>query len=458
MTGAQIPNPLDRLFFTLDDARALCGMSGTDIHGVCEFHGRLDLDGLIRALRCLHRRFPLTSARLERALLTGNPRWRLDAEAPDLDAFIRVHDCAGASAREVQAEHLAHGLGLRHDWRRRIPLQFDVLRGAEPGDVLLIRLPHALMDARGVVFLLEELAALYRQGAQPATTAAAGDERLDDWGALGPSLSPWGALRAVLRQRGAPSAQPRGTPIRLCPPGFGGGPSRLAHLVLRLSPAQTVAVHDAAARTCGFGRLGEFLRAAAICALHEAAAALACPGEVYTAFHLIELRRARRRGARLRNLFVAAPLTIPRERAGDCRAAADCIHEQLSAFLRGGGRLRQMALLRLLATIPAGLSARVTAQTLRTGRSWLPLGLESPPSLALGLLSAPGRPLRDFCGAELVNFYGLQPPSPAGFIANLNLTEDRMNVSLAYDARQIAAQTIEFLGRRFVRQLTQSDL
>jgi len=425
----QEPNPVDLLFFARDQVRKRLGLPRTIIQLHLEMRGQLDVDGLRRALSALYRVYPAAGSRLQPSPVTGRPRWRLDVDMPDFNRVVRVHRLAQPSADELhrQTEML---LASPIDTVQLPPVQFHVFRGPGPGDLVVVRWPHAFMDARGGATLLEELERLYREAPDPDVLSSAGDELREDFAGLIAGIASMDRPRLlldVLRGMSRVKQPERRLPRPRVRREF--GPMR--YLVRRFSPRQTRQVMATALRVCGLARFSDFLRASAIRALSRAT-----PGPPhfgYSTLNLVDSRKRRQRGPVCRNLFSALPICVPTELAAHRRAVADLIQQQNATMLASREPARRLAAAHMLAQLPTAVLAAVMHRGLMPGDS---------PSLPMGFMGPFARPMPTFCGAELVNIYGLRPPHlGSGFAVDVNSAQDRLNIACVYCESSLATKT-----------------
>jgi hypothetical protein len=450
----QQPNPLDAMFFAIDEAWRRCGQPGAEIHWYFELRGRLDVAGLRRAVRALHRLYPTTQARLARTALTGRSAWRLDVEPPDLERVVEVRQLTPPTEAELhrQIELL---LATRLDLKRLPPLHFVVFRGLPAGDFLIMRWPHALMDAHSGATVVEKLARLYDEDPDPETLASVGDERRTDFGALR-ARTPFSRCLATLLGRRDEAARPRGWhDIRLCPASLSGTDARMRFYDRGLSPERWAQIRTIAMQICGFARVGDFVRACAIRALHEVAGHRAPANHGYSTMQLIDSRKPRDPGPVCHNVFSTMPVFVPATMAGDRRAVADLVQETTVRMLTSGARERRLAGLQMLAPIPTGILAGVLERELRTGKSLLPVGLSSPPSLPMTFMNLLSRPLKSFCNAELISVFGTRPGVPPdGLVVNVSTAQERMHISGIHFEPWVTRDLVNEFLDRFVAALT----
>ena len=479
MARFHMPNPLDALFLAIDEAWRRCGLWSADIHIYLETGGEVDVAGLRRAMRALHRLYPATAGRLTRRLLARAPAWRLDVPPPDVEQVVRMEmldpegnglqRAAGAPGNDglwakpatVAATGPANrALQRRLDALLAEPLNLDagpplrvwVLRRPGQGDFVVLRWPHALMDARGGEFIIRQLDRLFREQTDPETLESVGDELRRDFGTLDPNPSLfrcWGALR----ERGGTSLRDW-RDIRLDDARTIRGDERQRGFVRRFDEAGLSEIRATATRVCGFARVGDFLRACAIRAMHDLARARGLSGSGYSTLHLVENRRRRDPTPVCHNIFTTTPIRIPADMAADRRAVADRVQQAAAALLEPGVMQRRLAGLALLARLGTRAIAREIERGLRTGRSRLPMGLVQSPSLPMGFMNLFTKPLRSFCGPPLENLYGLRAASPlAGLGINICTFNGRLNISGVFVEPHVSRATIDELLDRFAGYL-----
>jgi hypothetical protein len=436
-----------------DVVRKRLGLPGVNIELIIELKGAVDLDGLRRALAALHRVYPATASRLACSSITGRPRWRLNSDPLDFQHALQVRSLDPPTAAELhrQSERL---LISPLNAASQPPLQFRLLRGLSAGDVLLMRWPHALMDVRGGTIVLEELERLYQEAPDPQSLRSAGDELRDDAKRLISTLPPLERARCLLGK--AQAAQPPGwQDARL-----GQGPivldGRGLHYTLRrLSPEQTQALRDNSMRICGFARLGDYIRACAIEALHHVVPRPLPPGTGYSTMQLIDNRRRRQRAPVCHNFFSALPIYVPAKIAPDRQATADLISKSTAEMLSSGIIARRFAALKDMSRLPPSALATLMQRSLTVERrSVFGRGLGQAPSLPMGFMGSFSRPMPTFCGAELRGVYGLGVILPhEGFAVNLNTPNDQLYITGTYFEPRVTSEVMNSFLDRFIAAL-----
>ncbi len=452
MARYQYPNPLDLLFFAGEHATKRAGLPGVHVHLHLELRGRVDVEGLRRALLALYRVYPAAGARRELDIRTGRPRWRLDGPPPDMRRVVRLH--ALTPPTDDQLQHDVEALfAASLDTVRLPPVQFHVFRGLPAGDVVVVRWPHALTDGRGAFLLLEELVRLYDETPDPATLTSAGDERRDDFARMLADYPLWRRVRMMLELHHPPQAH-RGEVLHLAQTPAATDPGPMHYLRRHLTPEQTAQVGENMRRIAGASPSGDYLRACGLHALHAVMPKPVPPHALYTAMSLLDNRR-RQGPAVCWNLTSALPITVPTDAAGDAAELTRLIHRQTIAHVRARTGLRYYAAFSLLMHPPTAYVAAVLRATMLAGRRQTSgLMLAGTPSLRLDFIGPFSRPLPRFCGAELHNYYGYSTllPEP-GFALHVNLTHQRLNVSgVCFEAR-VPARTLAALMDRFIATL-----
>ena len=78
----------------------------------------------------------------------------------------------------------------------------------------------------------------------------------------------------------------------------------------------------------------------------------------------------------------------------------------------------------------------------------------SSPSLPLGFIGSFARDMPTFCGAELVNIYGLRPvPFQTGLSVDMNEAHSRFNVAVMFYESRVRAETVTAFLDDFVAAL-----
>jgi hypothetical protein len=327
------------------------------------------------------------------------------------------------------------------------------------GDVLAMRWPHALMDARGGFTVLEELQRLYEQRVDPESLESTNEELRDDVGELIAKFSLLGRTRMLFG--GAHGGIPADWEDAHLASGSVVNDGRGLHYMVRyLSAAQVKQIHDASMRVCGSARIGNFVRACGIYALHRTIPQPLPPHAGYSTMQLIDARR--RRGGRkcvplCRNFFSALPICIPQDIASDRRATTNLIAAATREMLSQGLVARRFAVLERLSRVPVSVMARIMEASLTADkRSMLGRGLGRAPSLPMGFMGGFSRPLPTFCGAEWLNVHGAGAILPhEGFGLNLIPGNDpqRINIMVTYYEPRVTKELISTFLDRFIESL-----
>ncbi len=443
------PNPLDALFLAIDRAWQRCGLWGADIHFYIELRGEVVLERLCRAMAGLYRLYPATGGRLVRRWWWRQPAWRLDCPPADAQQAVQLVELSGPEQTDLLAT-LDTLVNQRIDLATGPPMRAWVLRGMPAGDVVVLRWPHALADARGGEHLVRELVRLGRSGVDPQSLASVGDEDYPGFGTLDDRIGYWRCVR-LLRQ--SPEAWPAasGDAVRLGSAERRRGDERLRVFVRRFEPEQWSAIKAAATGVCGFARVADFVRACAIKALDTLADELGLEGQSYSTFHLVENRKRRDHRPVCHNVFTTVPVRIARELAADRRRVADELQAATARLLEPGAMQRRLAGLKLLSLMGTERLAREIQRGLERGRARLPIGLVRSPSMPLGFMNLLPRGLGDFCGAEFVNLYGLRAAGPlSGLGITMCTVGQRMNICGLHVEPHVPRSVMERLLDLFV--------
>ena len=448
-------NPLDNMFYMGDVLRRQFGLPGVNILFLLELGGRLDTLGFRQALRALHRQYPVTNARLERSVVRGRPRWRLPAGQSDGHVALKVRELDDPT-REGLRRQVEHLLRRPLDSVREAPLQFVLLRGLPAGDVLAMRWPHFLMDARGGAIVLEAIQGFYEAKPDLAAVEGMGDEDRDDIEGLLKNMTSIRRLRAIIS--GNRCALPEGwKELQLGTGPIEYDPGGLHYTMRTLDRAQTRRLRDISMRVCGFARVGDYVRASAIAAMQKIINPPRRRNLGYLTMQLVDNRKRRHRGPVCHNFFSALPVHIPTTVADDRRAVADIISQATGQALSNGVIAERFAAMDRLSKMPTSLLAGLTRLGMRSDpSSFLARGLANAPSLPMGFMGSFTRPLPEFCGATWSNCYGMGVILPhEGFGLNLNTPNDPdlLNVTATYFEPRVSGALMNAFLDQFVETL-----
>ncbi len=439
----QVLNPLDRLFLVADRVLRRAGLSGARLVLVIELADRIDMARLRSAVGAVFTLYPSIRGRLIFDRITGLPCWRHDAPC-DVDRFLHLHHLQNHP--DASRNAILSLANRRDDLFDGRSIAFHVLRPASGPDVLVLRTPHARVDARGAA--LFALAVDDLLAGRLTASSSLGDEHRQDFATLTKGITRRDACRALLaRDEHAPprSAATVYLAPHRPPPQLG----QLDYVRRELSSDQLEGVNRTALRLCGFGRSVDFVRICAARALCDLTGAR--DGWITTA-NLVDLRR-RQRGAPpvLWNFTGAAPLTLQIADLHDVGLAADRLRDQMASHVANDAIRRRLAALGLLMQTPtAYLTAAVKPHTQRAS-GWTPT---PRPSLPLGFV---GPQFGDtLLGVPVSNYYGFRTVMPdTGFSIEVNLTADRLNITCPHLTSRIPTHRIQaFLDRLVTRLLS----
>lgn len=451
MVRYQHPNPLDLLFFAGELATRRAGLPGVHVHLNLVLRGPVDLDGLRRAVRALCRTYPTLAARRTVNLLTGRPRWRLDRSAADGERIVQLHRLEAGATEGVQAA--VEALFNRPTDTQAPPLRIHVFRGQPEGDLVVLRWPHALMDGRGGFLVVEELARLYETRPDLAGLTSVGDERRDDFQRLIADRPLFARVRMLLDLPKTVRAQ---CVLRWVPAASSGPPGKLYFVPRSLSAEETAQVLANMQRVAGASPSADYLRACGLHALHGLRSGPRPASAVYTTMALVDNRR-HNGPALCWNLNTVLPIVVPAAVAGDVPALTRLIRQQMIAHIRHRFIQRYWAMLALATRAPsAWLAAFLRTQMLSPRATRAGFLLTRPPSLRMDFIGPLTRPVSNFCGAGLENYYGYATllPTP-GFALHVNLTHQRLNVTGVGFEKRVPRAMLTALVERFLTTLLQ---
>ena len=442
MSRYQHPNPLDLLFFAGAHAMRRVGLPGAHVQLHLELGGALSVERIRGAVLALHRVYPVTGARQELSLLTGHPRWRLDAAPADVRQVVQVHSVAPPTEQQLHHQ-ISRLFATPLDTVQRPPVQFHIFRGLPRGDMLIMRWPHTLMDGRGAFRILEELDRLYEEAPDPDALQSAGDEGRNDFAQLLARFS----LSQRLRMLGAMRRDANATRSRVLhlAPDEVQQPLGTMRTVFRfLTPGQTQRVAEHARRLAGAWPTGDYLRACAVRALHRVMPTSTPADGVYVTNALLDNRR-KGKPAVCWNLSSALPVSVPAVMAEDCAGMTQLYRRQMIAHVRARSAMRFYTAFSLVTCPPtAYLAAAMKTNLLGSGRGGRGLGSAAGPSFRLDFMGPFSRTLPTICGVELLNYYGYSTLMPRpGFALHANLTHTRLNISGVCLESRVPSATLE---------------
>lgn len=400
---------------------------------VIEVDGRLDAGRLRQRLVELARYCPALNGRLATSLWRRHACWRLDAPREALAAA--VHEREDLPPGPATAAWLEERLMTPMDLVAGPPVQFHILHRAG-GDMLVMQWPHALMDGRGMLLMIQ---ALGNGGGE----RFAGDEARTDY-------------FDVLERRPAAGSAPwpdaaAGQTVTLAGDAAPGATPRLRAVLHHLGPGETERVAAHARSLTGAWPSGRYIRACAIQAVHEHAP-FAADG-VYRIHALVDCRPDPN-AAVCWNLSAPLLLSVPRGMAHDRRLVSDELHRQMRQHNAADSARRQLRRLSWFAALPTSVAARLLQPTVRLyrapgGRSLLPAT-----SLAADLLPPLDPPLGQFLGAGVVSYYHIPtiPPRP-GLALFVTFTGQRLNTTGVCCEPTVPRALAERVVGRFVELL-----
>lgn len=437
------PNSLDYVLFAGDAALRAGGLPGSNCLGLFCLEGRVDVVGLRRAIAALYDVHPVANARLVQSGPGRRPRWRLGASQPDWTRALVVHEIppTGTGAVHAAAEEL---LNQPLDPTREPPVQWHVLRAPDGNDVVAIRWPHPLMDAKGGELFHVELNRLYHEPGHAVVEADGADDPITAWINRCPRRQQRRLLRETVRNR-PPSDPP---PATLAQPSSDQPPGRYRYSVRTLDADAHGRVRQNAAACCGLGGLSAYQAASALRAMQRTLRCDATANLRFSTRWLMSLRPPRNPRGMFFNAFSFVPLEVGPEEVADRNAVAcrfaDRIRPALRAQIRLGQRPSRRRERDQAATNedvdPSGLPFLLVTRAARRLPFWLLRSHRlraafgaTPPALPMSQIGPFVKPLETFCNCRVRNYLGMfTVPPTRGYTLQINEFNGQLNLLLAY--------------------------
>ena len=325
-----------------------------------------------------------------------------------LGSLVRVHNLTPPTESEL-ARQIDQLVSQRIDLVTLPPLQFHVMRGLPAGDLVVIRWPHALMDARGCFVLLDAIDQMYREQTEPAGLVSVGDELLDGLSQLLRNTAR--PQCPATRTEEEPPAAGEDLQLPICPDFRELGPLR--SIVHRLDEDECRQIQDIAKRTCAPAQFGAFLRACGVRTLHRMLARHNSRGAGYSVPFVVEARWPPYLSPVCRNLFTAERLFVPAKMAIDRPAVARLLHEGTTRLAAAGPNTRKLKRSLAVTSLPTALLAHLVRHSLiYPPQPWQQDAVSNPPSLPMAFMQVFGDKKRSFCGAEVRYVHSFRPPLP----------------------------------------------
>lgn len=458
-------NPCDYLYYAHHRMLRRTAGSGSLAYMVLETSGHVEPDRVRDSLAAAMTAHPVTVSPLRISLLTGRPYWQVPhspgaavREAVD-QAFV-CDDLRPADGRApVEVEAASWQERLEQLCLQRYAPLWDLQSGAHlrfeqyllPDGRTRFRLlwPHFLMDAEGAQWFLREIDRHCSMTVHPSML---------------PSCNLHTAAQAL--QPGTPSAAlADGLPIDLLAGHSLAGRLRLFRRGFALQPehkelAISPLASDASCAVTSLGLIHRHWSGPDLDVVHASAKRVTPSGPalyarylaacVIRALHRLHVELGRESGGYLitfpmrpaaapdldtrtvnGNYLVSPLLWTRREQALDRAALAAAIHQQLDDYRRKQGDLSQWAQVWAASFLRASFYDLIFR---------LPLGFERLSS-GFSYYGEIRPPLRTFCGAPIINFYGGGPlGTPPGWNPVFSRWHDRLNLSLTWNRPHITEE------------------
>lgn len=462
------PNSLEYVLFAGDAALRAGGLLGSNCVGLLCLEGRADVVGLKRAIAALYEVHPIANARLVHSGLGRRPRWRLGTSQPDWTHALTVHDLppAGGDPVHTAAEEF---MNQPLDPTREPPVQWRVLRAPDGNDVVAVRWPHPLTDAKGGELLHVEVNRLYHERALVVDVADSADDPIRTWIDRCPRRQQRRLLHETVRNR-PPSDPP---PATLAHTTSDQPPGRYRYAVRTLDADTHAKIRENAAACCGLGGLSAYQAASALRAMQRTLRCDATANVRFTTRWLMSLRPPRNPAGLFRNAFSFLSLEVGPDEVVDRNAVAcrfaDRIRPALRAQIRVG-RLPSRRRERDPAAAdedvdPSGLpfllltraARRLPFWLLRSHRLRAAFGA-TPPALPMSQIGPFVKPLETFCGARVTNYIGMfTVPPTRGYTLQINEFDGQLILLLAYLDGRVDPRTADAYLDQLVADLLEAQ-
>ena len=448
-------NPCDYLFWGQHRLNARKGEGGNVAYMLLDLDGVLDPNWLQNALTAVMRAHPATMGRFGSTLLLGRPQWRVPgdptaAEAASRRAIFFEDYRKVPNAAELLDTRSRVGNIAGWDTRNGPLVRLELYALPDNRSRLILRWPHALMDAEGAQWFLNELTrceatATFRgSGSSYITSAlewpsglAADAAAVDPLSNVG-FVAKWGLFRKGISYQGSHSKHR----INLLPPESKTGPVDHQAIHRNWSAEQTTRVQQVAkANTpAGPALYARNLAACVVRAIHR----LYTERGIATDAYLITLptrvglgddaRRLFERRPMIGNYLISPMLCIPREMAEDRQAVGEVILAQLAEYQTIRGDLLHWSMMWAASLIHAWVYELIFLLPLGSGRF----------ASGFSFYGEIDQPVRRIGPARVLNLWGGGPnTSPPALNPVFSRFDDRLNFSLTYTRPAVSDATAD---------------
>ncbi len=437
-------NPCDYLFWGQHRLNARKGEGGNVAYMLLDLDGELDPNWLQRAIAAVMRTHPATMGWFGSTLLLGRPHWRFPSDPADADTASRralfFEDFRNQSnAADLLKARSAVGNVAEWDTRNGPLVRLELYVLPDQRSRLILRWPHALMDAEGAQWFLNELTRC------EATAASRGSDEFSitsplewpaglaaDAAAVDPLdhvgfLAKWGLFKKGIAYQGSHSKHR----IHLLPAESKTGPIDHQAIHRNWSAEETARVQQVAKvhTPPGPALYARNLAACVVRAIHR----LYTDRGIATDAYLITLptrvglgddaRRMFERRPMIGNYLVSPMLCIPHDAAEDRRAVGEVILAQLAEYQALRGDLLQWSMMWAASLIHAWVYELIFLLPLGSGRF----------ASGFSFYGETDPPVRQIGPARVLNLWGGGPnTNPPALNPVFSRFDERLNFSLTY--------------------------
>ncbi len=405
------------------------GMRSIDHAGFqCQSHlwlaGRVDVPALRRALKTLHRHYPVMTARLDKfPPAAPSPRRRPQPAGPrwvfQNNASVEFHEVTLDASDEVAVWRYGERLFDEPlDLPRMNPIGFHLLHLPDGRDVFLLRWSHVLMDGKAPELVVHEISRRFEDPNLPAPPPPAGDEMQAHLAKFDRKVRRRAAARVIRSHIRLPAK-----PLTLVPPDapdWVTGPFRM--IVRTLDADATQRFAERVKRLCGFSNMAPAVLASVFraCLQHT-------PRRVKRRSSLqtdvpLNLRPPGSTQPLFRNFMAFISLSARVRDLGRRDDLTQQLNAQMREQLRRGIDLGNLQMMAFMSRYDRMLTKHIKSHMQK-----------SPMALGFGFLGPAFGGMESFCGVPVERFYTLNSAlAPPGITLQVNVHRGRLNFALTY--------------------------
>ena len=428
----------ERTTLLMDETLRRMGYAGFNLQFHVAFEGRCNATALQSAIERLSRKYPVTTARLDRAQAT-RPVWRL---RPGAVCEFRETTLDGPGDAPLLG-HAARALATSRPLDEADPMEFELVHLPDGRDVLIVHYSHVLMDSNAIVLMLHELNRLH---ACPETNDGGPVVENDDYrGQHVARFSLATRWRAMAHTALGRLKLMRKTPVmlsnELAPPGSV-PPSGL--IVHTLDAETTAAIVARVRRVTGFRGISLALLVSLFRALRNVAPRPMAAGSVFLASAGMNLRDP---GATHPIFRIVSSMLRFGITAAELADRDECLRRLNQTMRRELANNADLGLLQLTSLVRYGTAS---------GRKLTDSLMQRQQSFTYGYFGSLTLERPGLCGNPIERMYHVvQTWSPPGLSVVANESYGRLIFSVGYTPATVSKELAERFVDEFVRDLTE---